>query len=173
MSFDVVHGFEVTESRRERSACGCRGQARARGRSTRPSLWDPSPRLLPQLQSRGNSIFVDTRQTVDSRTLLAHAPRRKGLLSVQLSRGSTTHHLPRVAGPTGIACQLLLSTRRCIDPPCVRIRCVERFSERSVALHHSRGETNTTRFALSPHGYERVPLPSLPRHANTIYEFED
>jgi len=128
---------------------------------------------VPPSTRRGNSSFVDSGQAVDNRTLLTRAPRRKGLLSVQLSRGSTTHHLPRVAGPTGMACQLLLSTRRCIDPLCVRIRCVERFSVRSVALHHSRGETNTTRFALSPHGYERVsPVsPSSRQHHLRIRGF--
>jgi hypothetical protein len=129
--FDVVQGFQVLDIRFERSSCRCRGQAMARGRATRSSLSDRSPRFLSQLKRKGNSSFADTGQTVDSRPLLARAPWSKGLLSVQLSRGSTTHHLPRVAGPTVLACQLLLSTRRGITPVCVRTRLEECFSGRS------------------------------------------
>jgi len=111
------------ESARERSACGCRGQATAR--ATRPSLSDPSPRFLPPLEE--GTLQLRGFRT-GGRLANAACPRAAAQkpppLSAQLSRGSTTHYSPpRVAGPTVMACQVTpLPTRRGVTPVCVRTR---------------------------------------------------
>jgi hypothetical protein len=139
-----------------------RGQAMSRARATRTSLSDPSPRFVPRLGEGTLASWIPDRRSTRERCL----PARRGVKASSqrnFPNGSTTHYSPWVTGPTVMACQLLLPTRRGITPVCVRTR---RFTGRAArrVRRVSRYRRTATRACV---------LPSLLRLANTLDVFED